>query len=105
MAIDSLYSAAEGICSSAVAESVLRTLQGLGFTLWDDALDMLAPSGRPAVLSGLSEFREHLGGELTITLLSEIGSGIEVHVVREDEVLEVIAELKRRAARSEHAKG
>jgi 3-dehydroquinate synthase len=99
MAIDSLYSAGEGVCSSAVAESVLRTLQGLGFTLWDEALDMLAPSGRPAVLSGLNEFREHLGGELTITLLSEIGSGIEVHAMREDKVLEAILELKRRATR------
>src|SRR5262249_12377866 len=50
MAIDSLYSASEGFCPSPVAESVLRTLQGLGFTLWDDALEMPAPSGRPAVL-------------------------------------------------------
>jgi 3-dehydroquinate synthase len=99
MAIDSLYSAEQGVCSSAVAESVLRTLQGLGFTLWDDALEMIAPSGRPAVLSGLAEFREHLGGELNVTLLSEIGSGVEVHSMDESKVLEVILELKRRAAR------
>jgi 3-dehydroquinate synthase len=31
------------------------------------------------LLAGLEEFREHLGGELTITLLGEIGVGIEVH--------------------------
>ncbi len=99
MAIDSLYSANEGICSSAVAESVLRTLQGLGFRLWDDALDMLAPSGKIAVLSGLGEFREHLGGELTITLLSDVGKGVEVHEMPEDKVLLVMAELKRRAKR------
>jgi 3-dehydroquinate synthase len=99
MAIDSLYSVAEGVCSSAVAESVLRTLEGLGFLLWDDALDLVAPSGRLAVLSGLAEFREHLGGELNITLLSEIGSGVEVHAMNESKVLEVIAELKRRAAK------
>jgi 3-dehydroquinate synthase len=29
----------------------------------------------------LHEFREHLGGELTVTLLSEIGVGVEVHVM------------------------
>jgi 3-dehydroquinate synthase len=82
-----------------VAETVLRTLEGLGFKLWDDALEMLAPSGRPAVLAGLAEFREHLGGELTITLLADIGSGVEVHEMREDKVLEAMAVLKRRAKR------
>jgi len=99
MAIDTLYSADTGVCSSTVAETVLRTLEGLGFKLWDDALEMLAPSGRPAVLAGLAEFREHLGGELTITLLAEIGSGVEVHEMREDKVLEAMAVLKRRAKR------
>lgn len=32
-----------------------------------------------AVLKGLLEFQEHLGGELTITLLKELGVGHEVH--------------------------
>ena len=32
-----------------------------------------------ASLRGLREFREHLGGELTITLLRDIGRGEEVH--------------------------
>jgi 3-dehydroquinate synthase len=31
------------------------------------------------VLMGLEEFREHLGGRLTITLLTAVGSGLEVH--------------------------
>jgi 3-dehydroquinate synthase len=31
------------------------------------------------ILIGLQEFREHLGGELTIMLLNQIGVGIEVH--------------------------
>jgi 3-dehydroquinate synthase len=31
------------------------------------------------VLKGLNEFREHLGGELTIMLLDAIGKGVEVH--------------------------
>ena len=32
---------------------------------------------------GLREFREHLGGELTVTLLADIGRGIEVHEIDE----------------------
>jgi len=31
------------------------------------------------VLKGLDQFREHLGGELTITLPKGIGERIEVH--------------------------
>ncbi len=32
-----------------------------------------------AILVGLNEFREHLGGQLTIMLLKDIGKGEEVH--------------------------
>ena len=56
------------------------------------------PNGRHAVLEGLREFREHLGGELTITLLSGIGVGVEVHEIDEAMMLQAIAWLKERAA-------
>jgi hypothetical protein len=39
-------------------------------------------------MDGLGEFREHLGGELTVTLLREIGRGFEVHELHEDLVRE-----------------
>jgi 3-dehydroquinate synthase len=54
-------------------------LERLGFTLFDPELKSVAASGELGVLEGLEEFREHLGGELTITLLSDIGRGLEVH--------------------------
>jgi len=50
------------------------------------------------VLQGLRDFREHLGGELTITLLAEIGTGLEVHEMDEALVAEAIAWLKQRTA-------
>ncbi len=31
------------------------------------------------LIAGMNEFREHLGGKLTIMLLKEIGKGEEVH--------------------------
>ena len=48
-------------------------------------------------MEGLREFREHLGGELTITLLSELGVGVEVHEIDEPMMLEAITWLKQRA--------
>ena len=50
------------------------------------------------MLAGLEDFREHLGGELTVTLLSEIGRGVEVHEMDQALVLEAIAWLKEREA-------
>jgi 3-dehydroquinate synthase len=36
-------------------------------------------NNKSPLLLGLEEFREHLGGKLTITLLNGIGKGEEVH--------------------------
>ena len=47
-------------------------------------------------LGGLEEFREHLGGELTITLLQGIGRGVEIHDIALPKMLDAISELSRR---------
>ena len=51
------------------------------------------------VLDGLAEFREHLGGELTVTLLAAIGRGVEVHEMRRAPVVAALDELRRRHGR------
>ena len=91
-----LYSRAAGLLPDAAAERVLRLLARIGLPRWDEALDLRDPAGRPVVLDGLAEFREHLGGELTVTLLAAIGRGIEVHEMREPLVLGALDELRRR---------
>ena len=50
--------------------------------------------GRRIVLDGLGEFREHLGGELTITLLRGIGDGLEVHEMHEPLIDAAITRLR-----------
>jgi 3-dehydroquinate synthase len=94
IALDTTYSAHAGLLPPADVGRVLALLERLGFRLWDEALE--AGGERPAVLDGLAEFREHLGGELTITLLAGIGRGVEVHDVREDLVLAALRALRRR---------
>jgi 3-dehydroquinate synthase len=49
--------------------------------------------GEFVVLKGLEEFREHLGGKLTITLLQGVGRGFEVHEMDSLVVLAAIREL------------
>ncbi len=83
LALDSWYSARAGHLAPAALEEILRTLDALGLRLWDPALELRTADGRRAVLEGLNEFREHLGGELTVTLLAAIGRGFEVHQLNE----------------------
>jgi 3-dehydroquinate synthase len=59
-------------------------------------METRGPDGQRALLTGLQEFREHLGGRLTITLLEGIGSGFEVHDVDEAVLVEASALLQRR---------
>jgi 3-dehydroquinate synthase len=98
IALDTIYSAAAGICDRGIAEAVLGTLHRLGLRSWDEALTWTAPNGRVLVLDGLNEFREHLGGELTVTLLRHIGEGIEVHEMHEDLLLDAVDRLRRHEA-------
>lgn len=99
MAIDLLYSARIGLLDEATAERILDLMEGIGFELWSDFLDAREVADRPVILQGLEEFREHLGGELTITLVPRIGTKLEVHTMDEEAVLSAVAELKARALR------
>ena len=48
-----------------------------------------------ALIQGLREFREHLGGELHITLLRGIGNSFEVTEMDEAVILESIGQLSK----------
>ncbi len=96
MALDARYSVLAGHLAAGEEERICFLLEHLGFRLWHPALGHNSASGQPAVLAGLQEFREHLGGELTITLPSEVGIGIEVHEMEEALVLEAMTWLRNR---------
>jgi 3-dehydroquinate synthase len=81
IALDARYSVLAGLLEEGEDVRVLRLLARLGFTLWDSALDLKDERNRRRVIGGLADFQEHLGGELTITLLEAIGRGVEVHVM------------------------
>jgi len=99
IALDTLYSAAEGLCREEVADAVLDTFDRIGLAVWDEALEERIVGQRPRILEGLEEFREHLGGELTLTMLRDIGDAIEVHEVDEPLMLSCLDVLRARAAR------
>lgn len=99
VALDVIYSRNVGLLDAASCERILHLLEQLGFKLFACELLNADHADRLVVLSGLEEFREHLGGELTITLLKEIGGAVEVHDMNPQKVVEAIHELHERAGR------
>ena len=93
IALDVIYSRRMGFLDAASAGRILRLIETLGFDLFGNELLNVDSGGDLMVLKGLEEFREHLGGELTITLLTAIGKGFEVHEMNDAVVVESIQEL------------
>lgn len=79
LALDTRYSVEVGLLDASTGERITRLLIDLGFRLYDPALELRDKSGQLRVLEGLREFREHLGGELTISLLAAPGRGVNVN--------------------------
>ncbi|MEZ5935485.1 MAG: 3-dehydroquinate synthase [Alphaproteobacteria bacterium] len=97
IALDARYSVLSGLLAAGEEVRICALLEHLGFRLWHPALEAKTSDGSVAVMKGLRDFQEHLGGELTITLLGGIGTGIEVHAIDEAMMLDAIAWLKARA--------
>ncbi len=88
MALDSVYSCLEDRLTKSQLMQILELMRSLEFELYHPCL------GNPELIEGLREFQEHLGGQLTITLLQKIGTGIEVHHMDTQKVLKSVKLLK-----------
>ncbi|MEC3905673.1 3-dehydroquinate synthase [Tamlana sp. 2201CG12-4] len=80
IALDSTYSHLKGYLSKPELIRILDCIINLGFNIsYNQMTD--------EIIKGLEEFREHLGGKLTIMLLKSLGTGFEVHQMDENLVL------------------
>ncbi len=79
IALDTVYSFLSGRLNEPEMKRVLHVIRALGLPLTDPLLDIA--DDKSPLLEGLNEFREHLGGRLTIMLLRDIGKGEEVHEI------------------------
>ncbi len=90
MALDALYSCRAGFINRIELDRILKLLEDIGFSLYHPALR------RMDIDRALMDFQEHLGGELTIPLLKEIGEKIEVHEMSAVMVEQGINDLRAR---------
>ena len=100
IALDSRYSVEAGLLDEGSLTRICAVLETLGLPTWDDALSRRDATGGLLVLRGLEEFREHLGGELSLTMLRGLGHGVEVHQVEEAALLRALDWLRARSGRA-----
>lgn len=89
LSIDAVYS---GLALGFPERDVRRVLQAIaqmGLPLAHPAL-----ARTPELFAGLEEFRQHLGGRLTITMLREVGRPVNVHEIDERLMSQAIARVR-----------
>ena len=91
VALDATYSMRTLGLPTEVWRETLMTLKKLQLPIFHPLLKS------PAIFDGLEEFREHLGGRLTLTMLRDLGNPVEVHEVDSSKMLDAIEQLSLQA--------
>ncbi len=78
IALDLTYSHLVGFISIEILDEILEVMLDIGFDL---SIPVSGDTEMQELLKGIQEFREHLGGELTITLIDGIGQKMDVHKI------------------------
>jgi 3-dehydroquinate synthase len=97
MALDCLYSEMAGFAPAGFAERVRKLYSIMGFLSHHEALEWRDANDKRRVLAGLDEFREHLGGRLTVLMIRDVGAGVDVHEIDPEIYGRCIDEARARA--------
>lgn len=77
IALDVVYSHYIGNLTIDEADQILRLLVQIGLPIFHQQLQ--TTDNNTILIDGMNEFREHLGGRLTVVLLEKLGKGKEYH--------------------------
>lgn len=97
LVIDAAYAVSHGWLTETDFDALYQGLADCGFTLWHELLER-ERGGSLDVLRGIDEFREHLGGELCLTMPRGLGASFEIHEVDAAGMTLAIRKIKERAA-------
>jgi 3-dehydroquinate synthase len=102
IALDTTYAHLCGFLPEREWRRVIDALVGVGLPIYTPELSqhLAKEADSRNVLRGLVEFQEHLGGRLTIMLLSGIGQAFDVHEIRRDTMIQSIERLRDVAAQT-----
>jgi len=96
LCLDCTYSYLSGWIKEEELQRVLNFFDSIKLNCSDPLLFRKSESGEFEIMEGLEEFREHLGGRLTIMMLKGIGVPLEVNEVNPDLMNESINYLLQR---------
>nr|MBC8290195.1 3-dehydroquinate synthase [Planctomycetota bacterium] len=99
VAVDTVYSSLVHGLAAEDADRVLHCLANLGLPLDHPSLHET-----DELFAGMEEFRQHLGGRLTLTMLNGVGDPLEIHEVDEPrmrEAIRTVAEFAKKHCRQE----
>jgi 3-dehydroquinate synthase len=88
VAVDTVYSSLVHGLPQSDADRVLQALERLGLLFDHPALQRI-----DELFQGLEEFRQHLGGRLTVTMLEAIGRPIDVHDIDRSRMEQAIQQV------------
>jgi len=88
LCIDVQCSVVLGHLDQSVAKRIITLLKKLGFPIYHQLCE------QPELIEGIQEFREHLGGKLTLLMLKGIESTFDIHVLEPAVVRQAIANLR-----------
>ncbi|MCC7008140.1 MAG: 3-dehydroquinate synthase [Acidobacteria bacterium] len=96
MALDATYSWLRGLLGESEWRRMIDLMLALRLPVYAAELDEQAdrPDHPRSVFRGLAEFREHLGGELTVMLLEAIGRAVDVHEIETSVMMRAIRTLR-----------
>jgi 3-dehydroquinate synthase len=99
LAVDTLYARDKGLLSATESRRIIGALRQAGLPTYHHLLSARDTDGRLAVVAGLEQFREHLGGDLSVTLPKGLGHRVEIHEMDEAAIERAIRNLEERTAR------
>ena len=99
VAIDTMYSALAHGLPMFDAERTLECLARLGLPLTHSVLKETG-----ALFEGLEQFRQHLGGRLTLTMVPRVGEKIDVHEIDQARMRDAVARVQAYAETLDPAK-
>ncbi|SDS03412.1 3-dehydroquinate synthase [Maribacter dokdonensis] len=95
IALDVTYAQLVGLISEEDLQYILDVMIAIGFDL---SLPVQSNDKIEQLLNGIEEFREHLGGQLTITLISDLGVKHDVHTIDMELMSKAITKLNHQFA-------
>ncbi len=90
IALDVTYANLMGLIPEKTLKRIIKVMEDIGFNL---LLPIESDNDMIKLLKGIEEFREHLGGELTITLISDIGKKHDVHKIDMEIMKQAVSDL------------